>query len=151
MELFWNGLHAACQAGLFYFHPKFTPEKLMDIWRIFVYFFLKENSKEVHSIIGLYAATQNTLDDVLFIYVFHKGNHTITTLDMGGNTLSVLEHSFFPWPRFEESAMTIRHLFRLFFLFFLLFLYQEVTLGKTNYHMVDIPQTPNIFQILDPL
>ena len=114
-------------------------------------FFFKENSKEVHSIIGLYAATQNTLDDVLFIYVFHKGNHTITTLDMGGNTLSVLEHSFFPWPRFEESAMTIRHLFRLFFLFFLLFLYQAVTLGKTNYHMVDIPQTPNIFQILDPL
>ena len=51
---------------------------------------------------------------------------------------------FLVWPRFVELAMTIRHLFRLL-------TYQTVTQGKTNYHMANISQTPNIFTDLDPL
>ena len=54
-----------------------------------------------------------------------------------------------PWPRFVESAMIIRHLFR-FFLLLLLFLYQAVTQSKNKNHMTNIPQTPNIFTDYGP-
>ena len=50
---------------------------------------------------------------------------------------------FLPWPRFVESAMTIRHLFRLFF--FLFFFENKLPHGQYT-------SDPHYFlQILDPL
>ena len=54
---------------------------------------------------------------------------------------------FLPWPRSVGSAMTIRHPFGL-----LLFLFRDKRWhkAKTNYHMANIPQTPNILKDSGP-